>query len=51
MDRVVLVTGGMGGAGASRTVEQGADTAVWLSEVPVEQIETGKFYRDRKIIS
>ena len=40
----------MGGAGASRTVEQGADTAVWLSETPGEHIETGKFYRDRRII-
>jgi len=36
----------MGGAGASRSVEQGADTAVWLaSEAPQEF--TGKFFRDR----
>ena len=39
----------MGGAGATRTVEQGADTATWLStEV---SISSGLFYRDRKVIS
>lgn len=36
----------MGGAGASRSVEQGADTAIWLSTDGV--IKTGTFYRDRK---
>jgi NAD(P)-dependent dehydrogenase (short-subunit alcohol dehydrogenase family) len=38
----------MGGASAPKTVEQGADTAVWL--VTAYQIETGKFYRNREII-
>jgi len=39
----------MGGAGAHRSVEQGADTAVWLSTE--ENISSGLFYRDRKVIS
>ena len=39
----------MGGAGATRTVEQGADTAVWLSTE--ENILSGLFFRDRKVIS
>jgi NAD(P)-dependent dehydrogenase (short-subunit alcohol dehydrogenase family) len=39
----------MGGAGASRTVEQGADTAVWLATLPVGG-PTGGFFRDRKPI-
>ncbi len=40
----------MGGSAAPRTVEEGADTAVWLAtETPAP--ESGKFYRDRKIIS
>jgi NAD(P)-dependent dehydrogenase (short-subunit alcohol dehydrogenase family) len=40
----------MGGPGASRSVEEGADTAVWLaSEAP--QSETEKFFRDRKPIA
>jgi NAD(P)-dependent dehydrogenase (short-subunit alcohol dehydrogenase family) len=39
----------MGGASAPRSVEEGADTAVWLaSEAPQEL--TGKFFRDRKEI-
>ena len=39
----------MGGRGASRSVEEGADTIVWLaSEAP--QKLTGKFLRDRKEI-
>ena len=39
----------MGGASAPRSVEQGADTAVWLaSEAPQEL--TGRFFRDRKEI-
>jgi NAD(P)-dependent dehydrogenase (short-subunit alcohol dehydrogenase family) len=39
----------MGGAGASRSVEQGAETAIWLSTAA--DAKTGKFYRDKKIIS
>lgn len=39
----------MGGAGASRSVEQGADTAVWLATTPV--LPNGKFWRDRKQIA
>lgn len=40
----------MGGPNAARSVEEGADTAVWLaSEAP--QQSTGKFFRDRKEIS
>ena len=39
----------MGGEGAHRTVEQGADTPVWLvTEAPVTL--TGEFLRDRKSI-
>ena len=39
----------MGGANATRSVEEGADTAVWLSlEAP--QTLGGKFFRDRKVI-
>jgi NAD(P)-dependent dehydrogenase (short-subunit alcohol dehydrogenase family) len=39
----------MGGRGATRSVEEGADTIVWLaSEAP--QNVTGKFLRDRKEI-
>jgi len=39
----------MGGAGASRTVQQGADTIVWLAtEAPLSL--TGRFVRDRKVI-
>ena len=36
----------MGGAGATRSVEQGADTAVWLATLP-EDGPTGGFFRDR----
>lgn len=39
----------MGGANAHRTVEQGADTAVWLS-ISDDNKQTGKFFRDRKEI-
>jgi NAD(P)-dependent dehydrogenase (short-subunit alcohol dehydrogenase family) len=40
----------MGGASAPRSPEQGADTAIWLAkEAP--RHETGKFWRDRKVIS
>ncbi|AHB48527.1 short-chain dehydrogenase [Hyphomicrobium nitrativorans NL23] len=37
----------MGGANAERTVEEGADTAVWLATLP-EDGPTGGFFRDRK---
>jgi NAD(P)-dependent dehydrogenase (short-subunit alcohol dehydrogenase family) len=40
----------MGGASATRPVEEGADTAVWLA-TEAEQELTGKFFRDRKEIS
>jgi len=38
----------MGGAGATRSVEKGAETAVWLALE--ENIPSGKFFRDQKII-
>ena len=40
----------MGGAGAPRTVEQGADTAVWLATLPGDG-PSGGFFRDRKAIA
>ena len=40
----------MGGAGAIRSVEEGADTAVWLSTLP-DTGPTGKIFRDRKEVS
>lgn len=40
----------MGGDSAPRTPEQGADTAIWLAtEAPRK--ESGKYWRDRKVIS
>jgi NAD(P)-dependent dehydrogenase (short-subunit alcohol dehydrogenase family) len=39
----------MGGPDAPRDVSQGADTAVWLATE--NNIQTGKFYRDRKEIN
>ncbi|GHN00773.1 short-chain dehydrogenase [Cytophagales bacterium WSM2-2] len=39
----------MGGGSAPRSVEQGADTAVWLATA--DRIATGKFFRDRREIS
>ncbi len=39
----------MGGVGASRSIEQGAETAIWLSTA--EPVKSGKFYRDKKIIA
>lgn len=39
----------MGGADAPRSVEEGADTAVWLSLLPSNG-PTGQFFRDRKPI-
>ena len=40
----------MGGPGASRSVEEGADTAVWLAEEAPHEL-TGKFFRDRTEIA
>jgi NAD(P)-dependent dehydrogenase (short-subunit alcohol dehydrogenase family) len=39
----------MGGPSAPRSVEQGADTIVWLATLP-ERGPTGGFYRDRRPI-
>jgi NAD(P)-dependent dehydrogenase (short-subunit alcohol dehydrogenase family) len=39
----------MGGPGAPRTVEQGADTPVWLATLPADG-PNGGFFRDRKPI-
>lgn len=39
----------MGGAGAPRTAEQGADTAVWLAMLP-DNGPSGRFFCDRKPI-
>jgi NAD(P)-dependent dehydrogenase (short-subunit alcohol dehydrogenase family) len=39
----------MGGEDAPRSVEEGADTAVWLSLLPSNG-PTGQFFRDRKAI-
>ena len=39
----------MGGDGATRTPDEGADTAVWLATLP-DDGPTGGFYRDRKAI-
>jgi NAD(P)-dependent dehydrogenase (short-subunit alcohol dehydrogenase family) len=39
----------MGGEEAPRSVEEGADTAVWLSTLPSNG-PTGQFFRDRKVI-
>lgn len=38
----------MGGSGASRLVEKGAETAVWLATA--DKIPSGKFLRDKKVI-
>jgi len=40
----------MGGPNAPRTVEEGADTIVWLATLP-DKGPTGGFFRDRKPIS
>lgn len=40
----------MGGANASRSLPEGADTAVWLAEQP-NGSATGKFFRDRQVIN
>jgi len=39
----------MGGSGAPRSLEEGADTAVWLATLP-DHGPTGGFFRDRKPI-
>jgi NAD(P)-dependent dehydrogenase (short-subunit alcohol dehydrogenase family) len=39
----------MGGEGATRTPDEGADTAVWLATLP-DDGPTGGFFRDRKPI-
>jgi hypothetical protein len=39
----------MGGANASRSVEEGADTIVWLASQAPQDL-TGKFLRDRNEI-
>jgi hypothetical protein len=39
----------MGGPNATRSVEQGADTAVWLADEAPHEL-TGKFFRDRREI-
>lgn len=39
----------MGGSGAPRTVEEGADTAVWLATLP-DNGPNGGFFKDRKPI-
>ena len=41
---------GMGGEGAPRTPEEGADTAVWLATLP-DDGPTGGFFRDRAPIA
>ena len=40
----------MGGSSASRSVEEGADTPVWLATLP-DDGPTGGFFRDRKQIA
>lgn len=40
----------MGGSGAPRSVEQGADTAIWLATLP-DTGPTGGFFRDRQSIA
>jgi NAD(P)-dependent dehydrogenase (short-subunit alcohol dehydrogenase family) len=39
----------MGGPNATRSVEEGADTAVWLADEAPHEL-TRKFFRDRKEI-
>ena len=38
----------MGGPNANKSIEEGADTVVWLATA--DKIESGKFYADRKVI-
>jgi NAD(P)-dependent dehydrogenase (short-subunit alcohol dehydrogenase family) len=44
------VQSAMGGRGATRTVEKGADTVVWLATLP-DSGPTATFFRDRKPIA
>lgn len=44
------VSSDMGGENAPRTLEQGADTAVWLATIDAVN-NSGKLWRDRQIIS
>jgi hypothetical protein len=39
----------MGGPNATRTVEKGAETAVWLATLPADG-PSGSFFRDMKPI-
>ena len=39
----------MGGKNATRSVERGADTAIWLATLP-DNVPSGKFFLDRKEI-
>ena len=39
----------MGGEGATRTPEEGADTAIWLATL-ADDGPSGRFYRDRRLI-
>jgi NAD(P)-dependent dehydrogenase (short-subunit alcohol dehydrogenase family) len=39
----------MGGSNANRSVEKGADTAIWLATQP-DGSKSGNFYRDNKVI-
>lgn len=41
---------GMGGPGATRSPEEGADTALWLADLPPDG-PTGGFFRDRRAIA
>ncbi|HMI47328.1 MAG TPA: SDR family oxidoreductase [Gemmatimonadaceae bacterium] len=41
---------GMGGSGATRTVEKGAETVVWLATL-ADSGPSGAFFRDRKVIA
>lgn len=40
----------MGGASASRSVEKGAETPVWMADDPAFN-GTGEFFRDKKVVS
>jgi NAD(P)-dependent dehydrogenase (short-subunit alcohol dehydrogenase family) len=40
----------MGGPNATRSIAEGADTAVWLADEAPREL-TGKFFRDRKEIN
>ncbi len=40
----------MGGDQAPRTVEEGADTALWLATVEQSQLRNGMFYADRAVL-